>query len=631
MTKRRMRLSLALASLALVLTAAAVSTSDRWNFDFAQYKGEPRPEAKDEFRFVIVGDRTGGAQWGIMPQTFREINQLDPDFVISVGDIIDGGGTGEDTINGIWDEFDKTEMPVLKVPFVYMPGNHDIWSPTSKKVYEKRYGPRFKSFNYRGLHFICLNTQEASGNEGTDYRFGGRGSRSLGDEQLAWLKDDIERNRNARRILIFMHQPTWSALEPVYPLLEGLRVNVFAGHLHKYSYQEIHGIPHIICGATAAYIPEEGMEAYGRFRSYLMATVRDDQMKLALIKLGGVLSPKYVMEADQSPVRLLTDSTAITRSGDDPAAPTRIVFRNPMPFPVSLQIVRATRGSSKHLFDAKEPSVAAGTIFDQEVDWQSFAGSVHGNAEYRVVYRFVNSGGEHESFDYPIEARVRRVAQATAVATPPTIDGDLSEWSSAKWQTIADPSQVSMGPEAWEGPKDLSAQFAVSEDGQNIYLAVRVSDDTVAFGRTTTDSDSVMIWTADADDRKITFNGEPGWLGLIVAPGGGDDSGGPGATSGSTRLRKLLRPSMWGSGLLSQEVNWGQVAYVRDSNQYMIEVALPRSELNWNGPGDGVKQLDIAINDRDSGSQRETQFTWSGNASNTHSSRYYGELRLPTP
>ena len=255
MNQRRVRLGLACSALALVLTAAGVSNSRRFSFDFAQYKGQPRPEAQDEFRFVIVGDRTGGAQWGVMPQVFREINHLDPDFVISVGDLIDGYGDDEETVSGIWEEFDKTEMPSLKVPFVYMPGNHDIFNAVSQKVYEKRYGPRFKSFNYRGLHFIMLNTQEAAG---TDYRFRGRGADALGQEQIEWLKDDIARNRDARRILIFMHQPSWSALEPIYPLLEGLPVNIFAGHYHKYSYEEIRGIPHIICSATAAFIPEEG-------------------------------------------------------------------------------------------------------------------------------------------------------------------------------------------------------------------------------------------------------------------------------------------------------------------------------------------------------------------------------------
>ena len=635
MKKPRTRLSLMFVAVALVMTAAVVSTSTPWSLDFAQYKGEPRPQpgADDEFRFAIVGDRTGGAQWGLMPQTFREINQLDPDFVVSVGDLIDGYGEDEETINGIWDEFDKTEMPVLKVPFVYIPGNHDIWNSASKRVYEKRYGPRFKSFNYRGLHFITLNTQENAGRDrrSADGRFRGPGGGSdlLGEEQIKWLQEDIERNRHARRILIFMHQPIWGALEKVYPMVEGLPVNVFAGHYHKYSYQEKHGIPHIICSATAAYIPEEGMEAYGRFRSYLLATVRGDQFNLALIRLGGVLSPKYIMEQDQGAVRKLADACAIWCEGDGSSERGRIVFRNPMPVPVKLQVVRATRGSSKHLFDTKEPSIGNGEAWEQEIDWQSFADSGAPNPEYRVVYRFDNAGGEPTSFDFPIEAKVRRVARAMAVSSPPAIDGDLSDWSDATWQTIGDRSQVTMGVEAWRGPQDLSAQFAVEEDENNIYVAVRVADDAVAYNSRTYEGDSVELFTANAADREISFHGEKGWRGLTVtpfSPGSGSDQG---ATSGTTPVLKLGLPNIWGGGPGTQRFDGGQAAYVRDAHQYSIEIALPRSELGWDDTQDAIKELDIAINDRDSGSGRETQLAWSGIDRNVYSSRYYGRIRLP--
>lgn len=113
MTRSRLQLGLAAASVALVLTAAAVSRSDRWNFDFAQYKGPERPEPKDEFRFVMVGDRTGRRVPLLMPQAFREINYLYPDFVISVGDLIDGPGPTPERINQLWKEFDD-EVSILR-------------------------------------------------------------------------------------------------------------------------------------------------------------------------------------------------------------------------------------------------------------------------------------------------------------------------------------------------------------------------------------------------------------------------------------------------------------------------------------------------------------------------------------
>src|SRR5579863_4708281 len=48
-------------------------------------------EPKNDFHFSIVGDRTDGAQPGIYGRIWREIDLLHPDFVINVGDTIQGG------------------------------------------------------------------------------------------------------------------------------------------------------------------------------------------------------------------------------------------------------------------------------------------------------------------------------------------------------------------------------------------------------------------------------------------------------------------------------------------------------------------------------------------------------------
>src|SRR5262245_4544354 len=123
MRKCRANFWLALAAVVTVLCAAAFSTSNPRSLDFAQYAGSGGPRGENSFRFVIVGDRTTAPQWGLMPQAFREINLLCPDFVISVGDLIDGYGENPDEINRLWKEFDG-EVASLKSPFVYVPGNH---------------------------------------------------------------------------------------------------------------------------------------------------------------------------------------------------------------------------------------------------------------------------------------------------------------------------------------------------------------------------------------------------------------------------------------------------------------------------------------------------------------------------
>src|SRR5206468_2697058 len=44
-----------------------------------------------DFQFVIVTDRTGGHRPGVFGEAVRKINLLQPEFVISVGDLIEGG------------------------------------------------------------------------------------------------------------------------------------------------------------------------------------------------------------------------------------------------------------------------------------------------------------------------------------------------------------------------------------------------------------------------------------------------------------------------------------------------------------------------------------------------------------
>src|SRR6266481_4561691 len=48
-------------------------------------------EPKNDFRFSILGDRTGGPTPEIYGRVWREVDLLHPDFVINVGDTIQGG------------------------------------------------------------------------------------------------------------------------------------------------------------------------------------------------------------------------------------------------------------------------------------------------------------------------------------------------------------------------------------------------------------------------------------------------------------------------------------------------------------------------------------------------------------
>ena len=79
----------------------------------------------DNFQFATVTDRTGSPRAGIFEDAVKKLNWLMPEFVMSVGDLIRGGGANESEIEEEWIEFDDMVEP-LKMPFFYLAGNHDI-------------------------------------------------------------------------------------------------------------------------------------------------------------------------------------------------------------------------------------------------------------------------------------------------------------------------------------------------------------------------------------------------------------------------------------------------------------------------------------------------------------------------
>ncbi|CAM9935486.1 unnamed protein product, partial [Chrysoparadoxa australica] len=77
------------------------------------------------FQFVIVTDRTGGMRPGVFEEGAEKVNLLQPEFVMSVGDLIQGYTEDEQEIHRQWEEFDAY-VDNLDMPFFYVVGNHDI-------------------------------------------------------------------------------------------------------------------------------------------------------------------------------------------------------------------------------------------------------------------------------------------------------------------------------------------------------------------------------------------------------------------------------------------------------------------------------------------------------------------------
>jgi hypothetical protein len=112
----------------------------------------------NNFQFAIVTDRTGGHRPGVFPDAIGKLNLLQPEFVMSVGDLIEGNTEDQAQLDMEWDEFNGF-IDELEVPFFYLPGNHDITNEYMAKDWERRFGRAYYHFVYRDVLFLCLNTE----------------------------------------------------------------------------------------------------------------------------------------------------------------------------------------------------------------------------------------------------------------------------------------------------------------------------------------------------------------------------------------------------------------------------------------------------------------------------------------
>jgi len=237
-------------------------------------------------RFAIIGDRTGGHTPGVYGEIIEEIERLKPDFVISVGDLIEGYIDNEDQILEQWDEYKHLRDP-LTMPFYNTPGNHDIWDDQSEKIYLEQEGQPYYSFNHgKSIHFTILDNS----------RWGDIDD--FPDEQLEWLKKDLKKHRKFKHIYVVMHQPYWyftlanGKPDRLHDVFVEYGVDaVFHGHFHTYFSGMYDGIRYTTIGSSggATQVDPGGLKS-----DYAMVTVDNKDLHIAPIRKGSVLAWDHI-------------------------------------------------------------------------------------------------------------------------------------------------------------------------------------------------------------------------------------------------------------------------------------------------------------------------------------------------
>ncbi len=244
----------------------------------------------DAFQFVIVSDRTGGHRANIFSKAVEQINLLQPEFVLSVGDLIEGYKEEREKLDSEWLEFDQF-IARLQMPFFYVPGNHDITNATQLQLWKDKFGRDYYHFVYKNVLFLCLNTED-----GTSDRRQAR----ISPEQIEFVRKTLAENTNVRWTILAMHKPIWNDANidtNGWPQVEALIADrpytVFCGHVHRYEKEIRQGRAYYQLATTGGGSKLRGQE-YGEFDHIVWITMKETGPVLANIMLDGIVSENLV-------------------------------------------------------------------------------------------------------------------------------------------------------------------------------------------------------------------------------------------------------------------------------------------------------------------------------------------------
>lgn len=282
--------------------------------------------AQRGLKIGIIGDQSFTTD---LQQSYRVLSKgveilakEDVACVLHTGDLLDSSVSPDDfraqfaQATGILDQ--------LRRPWHLAPGDHDVnppqYQPNSpdrsrdaifRELYRQR-EPKLSdtlthSFTVNGYHFIALNSQE---HLHTDPRWGDIFLDKISPEQFDWLKDDLAGHRNAKGIVVFLHQPmwySWSNWKPVHELLRRYHVMaVVAGHFH-YDQDEgkLDGIRYAVVGAAGG-ITNQGSRDAGTVHHVTVMTIKKREVEFRLLPTDGSAPLQMTPRADMDRVQAVS-------------------------------------------------------------------------------------------------------------------------------------------------------------------------------------------------------------------------------------------------------------------------------------------------------------------------------------
>ena len=313
-------------SFVLLLFALACTNTSQSSREF-EYSIEngPKPWTNEvfeagevDFTFAIISDLTGGERPGIFKVAVEQLNMLDPDFVLSVGDLIEGGTEDTNQLIKEWESFDERAHK-FNAPFFYLGGNHDLTNPTMKSFWNKRFGPTYYHFIYENVLFLMLDSEDyeekrmmeifearakaikiingelpGSYEESDYYKMEERRSGALNSDQLDYFKNVLNNYPDVKWTFVLMHKPLYlrndeKGLQALEALLGDRAYTVINGHFHSFLHQTRKEQDYLMLGTTGG---SQNKLDKNSFDHITLVRMLEDKPLITHLRLDGILDKK---------------------------------------------------------------------------------------------------------------------------------------------------------------------------------------------------------------------------------------------------------------------------------------------------------------------------------------------------
>ncbi|MEM9722106.1 MAG: metallophosphoesterase, partial [Bacteroidota bacterium] len=520
-----------------------------------------------------------------------------PEFVMSVGDLIEGYTEDEVEIDRQWEEFDGF-IDELEMPFFYVPGNHDYTNPVMARKWEERLGPSYYHFVYKDVLFLAINSERAVASGGKNTY--------VDDKQYEYVKQALADNPDVRWTLVFTHKPMWihentGKWPDIEALLKDRKHTVFAGHHHRYVKYERNNGKYFMLATTGGGSGLRG-PSLGEFDHVVWATMTDRGPILANLMLEGIWGEDVFTKEQWDFVGPLRSAQPIRVSPilvDEPTfnsgtLQVRLTNDSDVPMQVYMEIedyldVRPDRDQLEKLVPPNSVEMVQVPLKAQLVS--SIDEMVPLTLHTTCIYQKDSLPDLELKFRHVVRPLLPMVIPT--VSKEITVDGAIGEWESLPFKFSE--TYMQADPFSHKGAEDIKVAFGIAQGPEHVYLAIHVEDDELLI------DESRSYWQQDglaiqiqAGPLEQSANDQEGWGGIYLVQNPPSKPGQGGRTYQMDRLPKGIQTSL-------TQVEGG----------FISELALPTSLIDsLQGTDWKYLRVNIAAVDFDQDYTHDTRLFW---------------------